>query len=74
MPDKRNGVGKGSETFHNTVKQGSTMYEAKSPVRMRLEGWARATPCVAESTRQKSAKYGGGMGVGDREAERPAGR
>lgn len=44
------------------------MFEAKHPVRMRLEGWAPATLCVAESTRRKPAKCGGGMGVGDGEA------
>lgn len=50
------------------------MCEAKSPVKIRLEGRAGARPGEAEPTRLKSAKQGGGMGIGDWEARRAAGR
>lgn len=46
-------MGKGSETFCNTAKEGNGA----------CEGWAGAGPCKADSTRLKSAKCGGGIEV-----------
>lgn len=60
VPGRRNGMGKGSETFCNTAKKGN----------ITCEGWAGARPGKAGSARPQPAKRGGGDGNGRQGASR----